>query len=147
MAEDLNLSRLKSFIDECGGVTLAAWKLNVRPSTLKKLLAGQSLSAATREKFGDIVEHDSPPKLPKGKDHLKIIRSKLRGMIKDKVDIVEASSRFSVNPSTIQKILEGSPVSLGVENKIRAALESGTHQSNNAKQSMVEKLKQIHLMY
>jgi len=89
VAEDVNLSRLKSFINECGAVTLAAWKLGVRPSTLNKLLAGRPLSAPTREKFGDILEDNSTSKLPKGKDHLKIIRSKLREIIKNEIDLIE----------------------------------------------------------
>ena len=74
--EEYGLSRLRRFVEECGGLDVAALKLHVWPSTLKKLLAGRPLSAATREKFGDILEHDSTPKLPKGKDHFKIIRSK-----------------------------------------------------------------------
>lgn len=121
MAEDVHLSSLKSFINECGGVTLAAWKLNVRPSTLKKLLTGQVLSAPTREKLGDIIKKNSNAKPSKASGELKIIRSKLRGMIKNEVDLVEASSRFNVNPSTIRKILRGVPVYHGAQMKIRAA--------------------------
>ena len=147
MAEDVNLSRLKSFINECGAVTLAAWKLGVRPSTLNKLLAGRPLSAPTREKLGGILEDNSTSKLPKGKDHLKVIRSKLREMIKNEIDLIEASSRLNINPSTIRKILQGIPVSFGVQKKLRAALETEPSGPSDAKPSMVARLNEIHRLY
>lgn len=147
MAEDVHLSRLKSFINECGGVTLAAWKLNVRPSTLKKLLTGQVLSAPTREKLGDIIKKNSNAKPSKARGELKIIRSKLRGMIKNEVDLVEASSRFNVNPSTIRKILRGVPVYYNAQMKIRAALEAKPSEPVAAKPSMVGRLNEVYRLY
>lgn len=78
-----------------------------------------------------------------------ILASRLREEVKDKVDVLKASSRFGVNPSTIYKILEGRAVSFALKRKLvahfqdsKAARRPGLHKIVG-----VEKLNQVYRLF
>ncbi len=143
--EENSSIRLKTFIEKCGGLIPAAFQLNVRPSTLAKVLAGRPLSAITRAKLKTVLGEGSAPNTV-SQDEFEIIVSRIRGSVKNKVDIIREAGKLGVNPSTIEKILEGRSVSFGVQKKILAALEK--KQDNPSTTSpLVERLKKIYGLY
>ena len=147
MLDGEGLRRLKVFIEESGGFELAARRLDVRPSTFRKVLAGRHISLPTKSKLNAILgEQITEKRQPiRGFDS---VTSTIRGTIKSQVDIFEASSKFDVNPSTIRKILEGKPVSSSVQAKLIAAIQNPLPDSADStslnRSSMVERLKHIH---
>lgn len=56
MGDEAGLQHLKVFIEKSGGLELAASRLAVRPSTLRKVIAGRSISPPTRAKLNTIIE-------------------------------------------------------------------------------------------
>lgn len=150
MLDGEGLRRLKVFIEESGGFELAARRLDVRPSTFRKVLAGRHISLPTKSKLNAILgEQITEKRQPvRGFDS---VTSTIRGTIKSQVDIFEASSKFDVNPSTIRKILEGKPVSSSVQAKLIAAIQNPLPDSADStslnRSSMVETLKHIHKLY
>lgn len=145
--DESSVNRLKNFVEMRGGLVPAASELHVWPSTLAKVLAGKPLSEVTRAKLKFIFGEDLTSKSSTAQDRFTIVTSKLREMVKEKLDVIKLSERFAVNPSTIEKILDGRPVSLGVQMKILAAVETKTSESTDAKPSMVARLKEIHRLY
>lgn len=79
----------------------------------------------------------------------------LRGMVTNKVDLWRVSDNLNVNPSTVQKILEGNPVSRSVTKKIRAAFEQGgafdskrtRRRDFSPNHSTVERLMEVYSLY
>ena len=79
----------------------------------------------------------------------------LRGMVTNKVDLWKVSDSLNVNPSTVQKILEGNPVSRSVTKKINAAFEQGgAFESKRTRRkdlapnhSTVERLMEVYALY
>lgn len=79
----------------------------------------------------------------------------LRGMVSNKVDLWKVSDTLNVNPSTVQKILEGNQVSRSVTKKIHAAFEEGgalgakrTRRKNlSPNHSTVERLMEVYTLY
>ncbi len=55
MIDGEDIRRLKLFIDESDGVELAAKRLSVRPSTLRKVITGSKISLPTRSKLVSII--------------------------------------------------------------------------------------------
>lgn len=72
---------------------------------------------------------------------------RLRAMVTNKTDILRVSDRLNVNPSTVEKILEGNPVSRSVKRKIRAAFTHGELNPAESKESTVERLLEVHRLY
>ena len=151
MVDGEGIRRLKLFIDESGSLELAAKRLDVWPSTLRKVIAGSKISLPTRSKLVSIIgkcvadERQSTHKF----DSLIAV---IKQTISNPIDILEASSRFGVNPSTIKKILEGKPLSYNVQEKLIAAAESQLATDAAAREpsklpSMVERLKHVHQLY
>jgi hypothetical protein len=76
-------------------------------------------------------------------------------MVANKVDLWRVSDSLNVNPSTVQKILEGSQVSRSVTKKIYAAFEQGgalgakrTRRKNlSPNHSTVERLLEVYSLY
>lgn len=76
-------------------------------------------------------------------------------MVANKVDLWRISDRLNVNPSTVQKILEGNQVSRSVTKKIHAALErSGTLDVKRTRRkdlspnhSTIERLMEVYSLY
>lgn len=56
----------------------------------------------------------------------------LKGRVENPIDVWKISDRLDVNPSTIQKILEGRPISRSVTQKIEAAHARGALNGNGA---------------
>lgn len=87
---------------------------------------------------------------PTSEDRLfHILASRIRKKVKDKVDVLEASSRFGVKPSTICKILEGRAVSFSLKKKLiahfqdsKAAKRLGPH-----KVVSVENLNRVYRLF
>lgn len=79
----------------------------------------------------------------------------LKGMVTNKVDLWRVSDSLNVNPSTVQKILEGSQVSRSVTKKIHAAFEQGgalgekqTRRKNfSPNHSTIERLMEVYSLY
>jgi len=76
----------------------------------------------------------------------------LKGWVRNKVDLWKASDRLNVNPSTIQKIVEGRPVSRSIARKIDAAFQEGLALDGAAKgrasnHSTVERLMEVYRLY
>lgn len=135
---------LTTYINEYGILT-AARMLMVRPSTLKKVLSGQNLSPPTRKKLDSILGAHRTAKA--SNSDFEDLSSKLRSMIKNSVNVIELSERFNLRPSTIQKIIDGTPVSAGVQDKISFAMENEPNNPTNARLPMVERLQEIHRLY
>ncbi len=76
-------------------------------------------------------------------------------MVTSKVDLWRVSDRLNVNPSTVQKILAGNPVSRSVTKKIHAAFEQGgaldskrTRRNGlEPNHSTVERLTEVYFLY
>lgn len=85
--------------------------VTVSPVIKAKSTAGMPRRERAPETAGARAEHSS--------------FSWLRGMVTNKVDLWRVSDSLNVNPSTVQKILEGNPVSRSVTKKIHAAFEQG----------------------
>lgn len=74
--------------------------------------------------------------------------SEVAKIVRDEIDLLELSSRCSVNPTTLRKILEARPISHYVEKKIRAGLEVAPSSGGVPGQpSKVERLREIHRLY
>lgn len=73
--------------------------------------------------------------------------SRLRTMVTNKTDLLRLSDRLNVNPSTVQKILEGSPVSRSVKKKIHAAFTQEEPRPVQPRHSTVERLLEFHRLY
>lgn len=150
MVDGEGLQRLKVFIEESGGFELAARRLEVWPSTLRKVLAGRRISLPTRSKL-DVILGEQITEKRQPNHEFDTVTSAIRGTIKSQVDIFEASSKFDVNPSTIRKILDGKPVSYSVQAKLIAAMQRPSPNKANWKSSyrssMVERLKHVHQLY
>ncbi|MBI3803234.1 MAG: hypothetical protein HY282_05670 [Nitrospirae bacterium] len=79
----------------------------------------------------------------------------LKELVTNKVELWKVSDRLNVNPSTIQKIIEGSPVSRSVTKKIEAALQEGrgfdgggkTRVDYPSNHSSVERLMEVYDLY
>jgi hypothetical protein len=140
----LSHTGLTAYIDEYGILT-AARTLMVRPSTLEKVISGQNLSLPTRKKLDRILGSHRTAKAPKS--DFNNLSSKLRSMIKNSVSVIELSERFNLRPSTIQKIIDGTPVSPGVHDKISFAMEHELNNPTDARLPMVERLQEIHSLY
>ena len=117
----------------------------VRPSTLKKVLSGENLSLPTRKKLDSILGAHRTAKAPNS--DFNDLSSKLRSMIKNSVSVIELSERFNLRPSTIQKIIDGTPVSPVVHDKISFAMEHEPNNPTDARLPMVERLQEIHRLY
>ena len=73
--------------------------------------------------------------------------SRLKTMVTSKTDLLRVSDRLNVNPSTVQKILEGNPVSRSVKKKIHAAFtQEGAHPVRT-RHSTVDRLLEVHRLY
>lgn len=69
-------------------------------------------------------------------------------MVTNKTDLLRVSDRLNVNPSTVQKILEGSPVSRSVKKKIHAAFTQGGESAPvQSRHSTVDRLMEVHRLY
>ena len=97
------------------------------------------------------LDHRSEIPLPPDpfKKQLDIVAFQMRKTIRSRADILEASSRFGVYPSTIQKILDGRTLSFTAKNKIcgqadnsRPPKKPGNHQPVS-----VTRLKQVYRLY
>jgi hypothetical protein len=81
--------------------------------------------------------------------------SRVRTLVTNKTDLLRVSDRLNVNPSTVQKIVEGSPVSRSVKKKIRVAfmqedLNSVEQEDVNqveSRHSTVKRLLEVHHLY
>lgn len=73
--------------------------------------------------------------------------SRLKTMVTNKTDLLRVSDRLNVNPSTVQKILEGSPVSRSVKKKIHAAFTQGGSHPAQSRHSTVDRLMEVHRLY
>jgi len=79
----------------------------------------------------------------------------VRGMVTNKVDLWRVSDSLNVNPSTVQKIVEGNPVSRSVTKKIHAAFEQGggLHSKRTRRKdlspnhSTIERLMEVYSLY
>lgn len=77
----------------------------------------------------------------------------IKDLVSNKIDLWKVSDRLNVNPSTVQKILEGNPVSRSVTKKIEAAFQEGRVLDEEAghaemsNHSTVERLMEVHALY
>ena len=84
-----------------------------------------------------------------------LLSFRLKGLVTNKIDLWKVSDRLNVNPSTIQKILEGDPISRSVTKKIEAAFHaSGAIEKNGAgrgrresNHSTVERMMEVYDLY
>ncbi|TAK08699.1 hypothetical protein EPO44_02215, partial [bacterium] len=100
--------------------------------------------------MGRLVETGSALSRPSPEDRLfHILASRLRKKVKNKVDVLEASSRFGVNPSTIYKILEGRAVSFSLKKKLIAHFQDSkaTKRPGPHRVVSVEKLNQVFRLF
>lgn len=81
------------------------------------------------------------------------LSSRLKAMVGNKIDLMKVSALLKVNPSTIQKIVEGRPVSRSISTKIKMALRQnappedqgpGSPESNR---STIERLMKVYFLY
>lgn len=87
---------------------------------------------------------------PTSEDRLfHILASRIRKKVKNKVDVLEASSRFGVKPSTICKILEGRAVSFSLKKKLIAHFQDSkaTKRPGPHRVVSVEKLNQVRRLF
>jgi len=72
----------------------------------------------------------------------------LRKMITNHIDLLDASSRWGVTPSTLRKILAGGPISRFIRKKIGGALDGrGTSTPESQRRSRVERLLEVYHLY
>jgi len=79
----------------------------------------------------------------------------LKALIHNKVDLWKLSNHLRVNPSTIQKILDGRPISRSLAKKLASAIQSGGtgYESrmgsgfSQATRLSVERLVEVHHLY
>jgi len=118
------IPRLRSFIEECGGIYNASFKLGVRPSTLTKALNGRHLSHPTAKKLHRMIERKiTSIDTPNSQSKLGTI-SLLKERSTITTDIIEAWSKLGVTPSTVKKITEGGTVSHSVAKEIQSVFEN-----------------------
>jgi len=82
-------------------------------------------------------------------DQFQIIASELRKTVRTPADVIEASSRFGVVPSTIRKILEGRTPSSYLRKIICATLDNHKPPPKpaNIQRVTVARLKQVHRLF
>lgn len=81
--------------------------------------------------------------------------TRLKDLVRNKIDLWRIAYRLNVNPSTIQKILDGRPVSRIIVKKIAAAYQGGglfddsaaRHGGRESNRLTVERLKTVHSLY
>lgn len=72
----------------------------------------------------------------------------LRKMITNHVDLLNASSRLGVTPSTLRKILAGAPISRFIQRKIGRVLDGrGSALPGSPRRSRVERLLEVYHLY
>jgi hypothetical protein len=72
----------------------------------------------------------------------------LRKMITNHIDLLDASSRLGVTPSTLRKILAGAPISRFIQRKIGQVLEGrGSALPGSPRRSQVERLLEVYHLY
>ena len=157
MYSALGMKRLSEFISACGGLHKAAMKLNLYPSTLEKVLHGRELSKPTRQKieatFGIITE-PAPRATPSQRgaritESTSSLMGHLRSFINDCGSIASASTRIGIRPSTLEKLLAGRSVSFHSRQKIGRLLKDSELRKPSIAYpvSMVERLRQVHVLY
>lgn len=142
------LKRLAEFISAHGGLYSAAWELDVRPSTLEKVLQGRKLSMLTMQKiearFGVITE---PVSQSAPLEREVIFLAHLKSFIHDCSSLESASPRLGVRPSTLEKLLAGRPVSRDTRQRIERILDGTAPCKPEPAYSVSEKLRQAHVLY
>jgi predicted transcriptional regulator len=125
-------------------------RLDVWPSTLRKVIAGSKISSPTRSKLVSIIGEQVTDDRQSNHKFDSVI-SVIKETVRKPIDILEASSKFGVNPSTITKILDGKPLSYSVQEKLITAVESQLIDVEIRKPSnppsMVERLNHVHRLY
>lgn len=78
----------------------------------------------------------------------------LRESVRNKVDLLRISDRLNINPSTVQKIIEGRPISEHTAKKIEAAIEGSVFnegwaegEQKKTNHSTIERLMHVHRLY
>jgi hypothetical protein len=133
----------------------AASRLNVRPSTLAKVFAGNPLSSITWKKLIPVLGRRAPALSTRDREAsafrrtFSLLQERLQAMMAKNGDLLPAAVWLGVYPSTIQKILRRKPLSYGVRKKIRTAFENGgARRRLNARQAKrVQQLLEIHRLY
>lgn len=80
---------------------------------------------------------------------------RFKDLVRNKIDLWKLSHRLNVNPSTIQKILDGRPVSRSIIKMIAAAFQEvgvcdhseARHRNHGSNRLNIEKLTAVHALY
>jgi predicted transcriptional regulator len=155
MYSALALKRLSEFVSACGGLYSAAWELDVRPSTLQKVLQNRKLSKDTLQKievrFGVMTEpvsrHIPLEREANDTDSSSIFLAQLTSFIQNCSSLEGASSRLGVRPSTLKRLLAGKPVSFHPRQRIKRILNGTATCKPEFADPVSEKLRQAHVLY
>jgi hypothetical protein len=141
--------RLRSFIEECGGIYNASFKLGVRPSTLTKALNERYLSQPTTKKLHRMIETKITSAGTSRSESKLGSSSQLKEKSIITTDIIEAWSKLGVHASILKKIVEGAPIPRGMAKKIRSAFKNSPELKGIIfhKPSMVERLLYVYNLY
>lgn len=149
------LKRLSEFVSAYGGLYSAAWELDVRPSTLQKVLQGRKLSKDTLQKievrFGVITEpvsrHIPLEREANETDSSSIFLAQVTSFIQNCSSLEDASSRLGVRPSTLKKLLAGKHVSFQPRQKIKRIFNGTAPCKPELADPVSEKLRWAHTLY
>lgn len=125
---------VKELLAAEGSVQAVSSKLGVRPSTINKVLNGIPLTSTTRIKLSSVLRLSTIPQADTASATTSSevctqqtdVKPRLLELMKDEsgTAVFEVASRLGVNASSIRKVLDGTPVSKALENKLRNALEN-----------------------
>ena len=141
---EAGIINLQRFVEGCGGLDAAAAKLCVLPSTLRTRLADGQVPQRIQSKFESNPAADEVRKKPTDEDQFNALILKIRTTVKDKLGVVRLADRMGVSPSSIEKILAGKPISLGLRKKLLAAAQGRPGQR---KRATIERLKKAYRLY
>lgn len=79
----------------------------------------------------------------------------LRELVRNKVDLLRISDRLNINPSTVQKLIEGRPISEHTAKKVEAAIEGSdlfnegwaAGEQKKTNHSTIERLMHVYRLY
>lgn len=144
------LAKLQHILGTEISVLDAASKLNVNPSTIRKILSGARLSPPIRKKLvyylQSHTEVPSPNTLPEKRVSL---QTRLKEIIRNESDLLDASSRWGINVPTLRRAFQGKDITPRTEHKILAVLDcQNPMQLNVSKPSRSpERLTHVYQLY
>ncbi len=114
-------SALKSALEKPHSILRIAFSLGVRPTTLQKLLDGQTLSEKALQYVAKALSKAYPDLLPTAQEHIGTLPGMIRELVRDSSS-TEKLATSGINPATLKRILVGKPIAKKTQRKLALCL-------------------------